>query len=400
MIINLQKDMLLMKQRQAGAENLRNSEIKEIQKSVENLDTRVRQSVDENIAKIQQRVKDVDDSVVSERLRCKGEQLNYSKQLKQVQDSMIQIQSVTQHIQQSLNTPEPDYTNVNSNIELVATADNEEAENQCLGKELNQCRIHVPPSQDMSYAEALNRNTEQEREPDDLFGNMRIPTIITAKRKPKKKQKTDTTRNKDSVRDINFKRIYQELSASKSDGQNISENYAYNSNVHHVDGNADEKEDAEFDQYVKRRTRRFYLGGFRPNITETKIAGYITRRGLKVTKISISRNRGKYKNNVVIQVNVQDSENTASMTDDPYFWPEGVVCRPWNTRGAYRKHRNHYNMDNADYENEEYDYGRNQYKNSDEYDYNRNHYKNNDEYDYDRSQHDDNRYSILECDID
>lgn len=154
-------------------------------------------------------------------------------------------------------------------------------------------------------------------------------------------------------------------------------NYAYNNNVQYVDGYMDEEEDAEFDQYVKRRTRRFYLGGFRQSITEKKLAGYITRRGLKVTKISIFRNRGKYRNNVVIRVNVQDDDNANSMTDDPYFWPEGVVCRPWIPFGTYRKRRSYYNEEednNAEYDNDEYDHGRSQYNN--------------------------NRYSVLECDID
>jgi hypothetical protein len=37
---------------------------------------------------------------------------------------------------------------------------------------------------------------------------------------------------------------------------------------------------------------------------------------------------------VVIRVNVEDDENACYMTDDPYFWPRGITCRPWITKGA------------------------------------------------------------------
>ncbi len=78
----------------------------------------------------------------------------------------------------------------------------------------------------------------------------------------------------------------------------------------------------------------FIIGGFQPTITETKLANYIRRRGPKVTKVSISRKRRF--GNVVIQVNVEDDENANAMTDDPYFWPRGVICRPWVPYNSYR----------------------------------------------------------------
>jgi hypothetical protein len=161
-------------------------------------------------------------------------------------------------------------------------------------------------------------------------------------------------------------------------------NYEDNGNAHYVDGytNNDE-EDADFDKYVRRRTRRFYLGGFRPNITEAKIAAYISRRGLKPTKISIFRNRGRFGKGVVIRANIQENDNADNMTDDPYFWPEGVICRPWMSYGAYRNRRSRYNEGEGEHSTEDLN------SNIDRYRYDREH-----------GRYDDNRYSVLDCDID
>ena len=81
-----------------------------------------------------------------------------------------------------------------------------------------------------------------------------------------------------------------------------------------------------------KRPKRFYIGGFLPSTTETKVALYLSRRGPKVSQESIFRN--KYKP-TVIRLNVEDDKNV-TLLDDPEIWPDGVTCRPWMTNNQYR----------------------------------------------------------------
>lgn len=90
--------------------------------------------------------------------------------------------------------------------------------------------------------------------------------------------------------------------------------------------------DSDFMTYVRHRAKRFYLGGFKPSITEDKIASYVSIRGSKVSKVTIFRNRKH--STVVIRLNV--SEDADSILD-PYFWPRQVTCRPWITRNQYTR---------------------------------------------------------------
>lgn len=169
------------------------------------------------------------------------------------------------------------------------------------------------------------------------FGNTTIPTLVTHR-----DDRNGTTGNRYSARrkkpqrkqNINFGIIHRELTASN---ENRNFQSSYNADIaespNEMSTNPDD-EDYNFDQYVRRHPKRFYIGGFQPTITETKLANYIRRRGPKVTKVSISRKRRF--GNVVIQVNVEDDENANAMTDDPYFWPRGVICRPWVPYNSYR----------------------------------------------------------------
>lgn len=183
---------------------------------------------------------------------------------------------------------------------------------------------------------------ENNRENDSLFGNMRIP-VVESRRTNTKQQKNKNRRNKG----INFAIINRNLADNKKKRQHTFRNYIggnYDGNIasndnHHGNRDWDEHDDdGNFDQYVRRRTKRFYLGGFRSSITESKLANYITKRGPKVSKISIFRNR-KFPSSVTIRVNVEDDDNVSSMTEDPYFWPKGVICRPWLSQGAYKARR-------------------------------------------------------------
>ncbi len=71
---------------------------------------------------------------------------------------------------------------------------------------------------------------------------------------------------------------------------NVTHSYAAQQDTQGVNECSDDSDDLEFGDYVRKRTRRFYVGGFKPSITENKIASYVNRRGPTVTKVTIFRN--------------------------------------------------------------------------------------------------------------
>ena len=96
--------------------------------------------------------------------------------------------------------------------------------------------------------------------------------------------------------------------------------------------------DNDFLQYVKKKPKRFYLGGFRPEVTPDVICKYVKRRGPTVTWLRIWPSKWS-PNNVIIRINVEDDE-FADRLLSPTFWPRGVRCRPWvDRRGGYSDRR-------------------------------------------------------------
>ena len=95
------------------------------------------------------------------------------------------------------------------------------------------------------------------------------------------------------------------------------------------DGDENDDGDDDFEQYVKKRAKRFYLGGFLPSVTRHVIAKYIKKRarGIKVTWIRIWKSR-RNPNSAVIRLNVEDNDQ-ANLLERRSFWPRGVTCRPW-----------------------------------------------------------------------
>ena len=130
-------------------------------------------------------------------------------------------------------------------------------------------------------------------------------------------------------------------------------------------------DDIEFSTFVRKRTKRFYVGGFKSSITQEKLITYVESKGLTVTwvKIWISNKSGR----VIIRLNVEASGGYYRISE-PGFWPKGAMCRPWVSKNLYtnsRKSRGgegHYNSNyngNNDYNNGRYG---NEYDGYGEYD--------------------------------
>ena len=96
----------------------------------------------------------------------------------------------------------------------------------------------------------------------------------------------------------------------------------------------DDASDDDFENYVRKRTKRYYIGGFLPTITESKITSFVTRKGLNVSKVTVFRN--KRRGTTVIRLNMVNNPESRRVLD-PGFWPKGVTCRPWLSYNAYRR---------------------------------------------------------------
>ncbi|MEW8546462.1 MAG: hypothetical protein AB2693_23335 [Candidatus Thiodiazotropha sp.] len=106
-----------------------------------------------------------------------------------------------------------------------------------------------------------------------------------------------------------------------------SDNYTYMGGHDEADFDDDDDDDEGFVQFVKKRSQRYYLGGFKPSITRQRIEKYVNRRGPTVTWVRIWNSRRR-PNNVIIRLNVEDNEY-ARLLESRTFWPRGVTCRPW-----------------------------------------------------------------------
>lgn len=100
-------------------------------------------------------------------------------------------------------------------------------------------------------------------------------------------------------------------------------------------------------EYMRKRSKRYYVGGYDDTITPDYISRFVTRKGPKVTFVRIIPTR-RQDNKVTIRLNVEADCN-ADLVLGRGFWPRGVVCRPWLSRSALRRRRDnaHYSDDNG-----------------------------------------------------
>ena len=113
-------------------------------------------------------------------------------------------------------------------------------------------------------------------------------------------------------------------------GSNRSVNDKSNANKSTVE-NDENDDDGNFDKYVRRRVKRFYVGGFNNTITTDKLISYVEKRGVTVTWVTIFPMRRSHR--VLIRLNVEDNDNSDFVLNNT-FWPRHVMCKLWMTKNV------------------------------------------------------------------
>lgn len=132
-----------------------------------------------------------------------------------------------------------------------------------------------------------------------------------------------------------IKPIPVRVNGSAASDRDIMQKDSSRCDVRHEDCLTD---DVEFSDYVRKRTKRFYVGGFKSSITQEKLISYVERRGLLVTWVNICTS--KMNGRVIIRLNVEATDQCQILVE-PGFWPRGVKCRPWLSNNRYNNsHRN------------------------------------------------------------
>ena len=109
----------------------------------------------------------------------------------------------------------------------------------------------------------------------------------------------------------------------------LDDNYLYGY-VYDVNDVHNDDDDNEFVRCIKKRARRFYLDGFNA-LGANKMFNFVNKWGPTVTWIRIWNSKKKNYDETVIRLNAVDNSN-ADLLLDRYFWPAGVICRPWKNK--------------------------------------------------------------------
>jgi hypothetical protein len=95
----------------------------------------------------------------------------------------------------------------------------------------------------------------------------------------------------------------------------------------------------DFIQHVRKKSKRFFVGGFMPSISENSIRGYVKAvGGPNIISVDIIKPRNG--NDVILRLTVETYNS--NMLIENSFWPDGVRCRPWFSRPSYNRHRANY----------------------------------------------------------
>ena len=88
--------------------------------------------------------------------------------------------------------------------------------------------------------------------------------------------------------------------------------------------------DDDFSIYVRKKTNRYFIGGFLQSLNENIILTYAKRRGVKLSMVTIFRPQRM--ETAIIRVNAEPENGDTMLADD--FWPSGVTCQIWVNRSA------------------------------------------------------------------
>ena len=89
----------------------------------------------------------------------------------------------------------------------------------------------------------------------------------------------------------------------------------------------------EFQEHIVRKTKRFYIGGFKSSIKPYLIEAILKNHGVRMTMIRIFPLRNSQ--SVIIRLNVEAPKS--HLLTENGFWPDGITCRPWVTKNRYQK---------------------------------------------------------------
>lgn len=328
-VASLQADILLMKQRHVASENIHvndskslQTELSEVKQSLSVLDNKITNVIKDNTAlKI---VKVAQSSQAETIVKLQESMINVSFEIAHIKSLIEKHQTGGENPVNDIpsaadsgasNVPHAEFTAerlVSVSDEMSMGAPWSVQKEQSLGAPQHTDILEPGTS---TYAETVRNTACQVKNstqvPKNTAVNRLIPTRVTGtsgtNSRSRKEKKTIT------FADIN-NRLHPDIDAQN----NVRETPSSNSTENDLD---------DFEQYVRKRTKSFYVGGFLPSITEEKLIKYVTSQGPKITKVSIFPNRAQ--NGTVIRINVEHDDNAHLLVDDPTFWPRGVICRPW-----------------------------------------------------------------------
>ncbi|MES9880602.1 MAG: hypothetical protein ABW185_06945 [Sedimenticola sp.] len=173
--------------------------------------------------------------------------------------------------------------------------------------------------------------------------SLNIPVMVTRRSNDLRSDGRGSNKRRNNIR--NFRSVSNVVSVRESDSSTQDEISSTNNKLGHGDlvlqdlnentDSADkERNNDDLSDYVRKRPKRYYIGGFKAGISEDRIYRYVEKRGPRVSQIKIFKSRTP--NSVTIRLNVE-SDSNCHLVEQPRFWPRNVVCRPWISNGPRRK---------------------------------------------------------------
>lgn len=376
-ISSMQADLLLTKQRGLAHENTRENQLKSIYDSfnilkqefkllIDNLSKKTADTLsflDINLKRELSNIKSVLNETVS-RLDVIDNTLKKSDE--NVEQECAEVPSVSNLFSQTDEFPPlqdghcPDPASVEGGRILGPI------------KEISNSRIAEPPKHFTVVQQNTSKKKADELSPVALYSevvsrpacrsNIELTTSTASSR-----DETSETRHKDDI-NSHIKRRYRPNNRKNYGVQNGT----YPSNTENVDLNDKDYprgsnisvrvsnnrfgqarndfhnetfDESQFDCHVRKRTKSYYIGGFKNSITVNLIHQFISHKGLRAGTIKIFPCK-RNSNDVIIRANIFADDNVHRIVEHG-FWPRGVICKPWLSRNALNNKRRTWNQGNA-----------------------------------------------------